>query len=654
MISKKDDIFSEGFGERKIDEIKAHLYSRKTGKIKFKRKKLKKEKVDFKNSWGEGDVKRDLESNDLSKFQKKGPSVFSIFFVIALIFFVGAVSFASFLFLFNKNEVKSEIEMSIVGPNSIKSGEVLEFLVNLENPTDLDYKDVEFVISYPDSTLDAVEKVFVKHKTVKHSEDLVSGGKIGKKFSAILSGIRDEKKEIKITVSYKAGGFSNLLFLNRIYNVKIESSPVTVEMGYPKEVLSKKDFSFDVNILSNNSEILKDLIIIGNYPSGFILSDTNPKPVFSNETQSIFKIDELKAGEKKNINIKGSLTGQNNEEKFFSFALGDTVPFRNEIRTLFSEIEKVISIKRPDIDLIITSNFDNNDGEVIVPAGKRINFDISLANNLSSLMSDLKITTNFSDDLITEREVIAPKGFFNSTEDSIVWDKNTDRFLKSLSQNESVKEIFSLKVKDLNQIAGYFKDPKIILDFGVEGTNFNDENSGGYMKEKFKKVIKIPTNVYLETDIFYERGPFENVGSIQPKVGEATTYTVAWKIFNSSSDIFDVEVSAKLPPYVNYINNVSPKNAYISYDKDKREVTLKFKKIDAFIGYRTDPKSVYFQVELVPTAPQIGKKPTVVGEKMVKASDRFTNREIEIKVDEKTTAVKNDSISGFEVGTVRE
>jgi hypothetical protein len=144
------------------------------------------------------------------------------------------------------------------------------------------------------------------------------------------------------------------------------------------------------------------------------------------------------------------------------------------------------------------------------------------------------------------------------------------------------------------------------------------------------------------------------VGSVQPKVGEATTYTVAWKIYNSSSDIFDVEVSAKLPLYVNYVNNIFPKNSYFSYNEDTREVKLRFNKIDAFIGYRTDPKTAYFQVEIVPTSPQIGSKPLLVGEKVLKAKDNFIDREIEIKVDQKTTELKNDSIGGFETGTVRE
>lgn len=656
MLNKKNEKEFQNKSNDRIDELKAQLYSRKNDGIKLKRKKLKRTKIDFENTWGQkkNTPNEDQNNPDLYRYKKKGPSIFSIFFFIALIFFVGAVSFASFLFFFDKNEVSSEISMFIVGPNSTESGKVLDFVVKLENPTKLDYTNIEFVVNYPNSTLDPEDKNPIKQKVIKYKGNLLAGGKINQRFLAILSGIRDEKKEIEIKVSYKAGNFSNILFLNKIYQIEIESSPVTIEMRYPEEVLSKSDFNISIDVLSNSSETLTDLIVMGEYPPEFVVSKTEPKTVYSSKSQGIFKVDSLEAGEKKTIEIMGSLVGQNNEDKFFTFSLGDSVPFKNDIRTLFARTEESISIKRPDIDFFITSKFDNDDGEVIVPAGKRVDLDFSLSSNLESLISDLKVTASFSEDLIVKKEIETPKGFYDSNQGKIIWDKNSNELLKSLSQERSIGNIFNIRLKELEDIAGYFKDPEIVFDFEIEGTSFDSENSDGYLKEKFQKVLKIPTNVILETDIFYNEGPFQNTGSIQPKVGEPTTYTVAWKIYNSSSDIFDVEVSASLPLYVKYMNNISPENSYISYNPDNREVTLKFNKIDAFIGYRTDPKTVYFQVEMIPTDPQIGKKPILVNRKTLKAKDNFIDREIELEVKPKRTSIENDSGSGFGTGAVVE
>jgi hypothetical protein len=652
MLDKK----YENKSADKIDEIKAELYSRKTGEIKLERRKLKKERIKFQNTWGEKrQENKNVEANeDLYRFEKSGPSIFSIFFVIALMFFIISVSFASFSLFFQKNEVKNEIDMSIVGPNSIDSGKILNFVVSLENRTKLDYKEIEFIVSYPDSTVDSREKNFIKHESIRHKGGLLAGGELEKNFSAILSGTKDEKKEIEVSVSYKAGNFSNILFLSKVYDIKIDSSPVTIEVNYPKEVLSKKNFTFTIDVLSNSSETLRDLIVVGKYPLGFVVSKTDPVAVFSSNGQGIFKVDQLKPGEKTKIEVSGYLVGQNDEDKFFKFTLGDSVPFRDELRTLFSESEEVVFIKKPDIDLAIFSKMDNSSGDVVAFAGSVVDFNIALSNNLSSLMSDLMITASFSDELIEKKYVDVSKGFYNSNEDKIVWDKNSDSFLESIARNSSVEESFSLKLRDLESITGYFKDPQVVIDFEVTGTNFDNDDSDGYLKENFQKKIKIPTEVILETDIYYENGPFKNIGSTEPKVGEPTTYTVAWKIYNSSSDIFNVDVSAKLPPYIKYINNVSPENSYISYNEDNREVSLKFNKIDAFIGYRTDPKTVYFQVEFVPTSPQIGSTPVVMGQKVLKAKDKFMDRYIEVVAKPKNTSLRSDYLGAPGVGVVRE
>jgi hypothetical protein len=404
----------------RIDQIKSELYSRKEEVTKPKRGTLPKiQRKDIVNTWG--DLPKDNQQNeDLHKFTKKGPSVFSIILGLATVFFISSVAFALFFLNFNKNEIKNDILISITGPNAIKSGDPLTFLINMENPTKLDYKDIEFSIEYPESTIDAESKTLIVNKTIQQQGGLLAGGSIGKKFSAILSGTAGEIKEIQITIFYKSGNFSNTLVSKRIYAVEIDSSPVIIEMEYPKGVLSNKEFELNLNILSNTGETLNDLVVVGRYPSGFKLISSVPEAVFSNISQNVFKVKQLNPGEKKSIKIKGTLIGQNNEDKFFVFELGDSIPFRNEIRTLFSKIEEEVSIKRPDISLAVVSNYDNSSGEIIAPIGKTVLIKTFLSNNLDSLISDIKVTAQFPGDLIYKKDVEAENGFYNSNENKIV------------------------------------------------------------------------------------------------------------------------------------------------------------------------------------------------------------------------------------------
>ena len=645
---------NEKKSQDKIDKLKSELYSRKTGNIKPKRSRLKKDRVEYKNYWGQKEEKKNPNNSaDLYKFKKRGPNIFFIIFFISLIFFVAAASFAFFSFFFDKNEVQGEIKMAIVGPNSISSGEVLDFSIKIENPTRLDYKKILINIEYPESTIDANEEIFTKYKTISLPEDLLSGGSIEKRFSVVLSGVIGEKKEIDINVSYKAGSFSNTLYLKKIYKINIDSAPVTIQIEKPESILSKKDFSFDIEVLSNTNSELENLVVVAKYPRGFILKETQPNPVFSSSGQSIFKIKQLEVGEGKKINIKGSLEGLDDEDKYFHFSVGDSEISKNEIRTLFSESESIISIKRPDVEFVLSSETLRREGFWVVKPGKVIDFKMLATNNLDSTISDVVITSEFNKELIDSRNVDVAKGFYDSNNNKIIWNRSSDKFLGVVEKNKKFREDFSLKIKDLEDVAGYFKDPEIVLDFEVNAVGFGSTEIDGKINEKFQEKIRVPTVVELQTEILYEGGPFKNTGKFSPKVGEPTTYTVAWKISNSSSQISDVEVSAKLPPYVKYLNNVYPKNSYISYKEDTREVNLKFKTIDEFIGHRTDPKTVYFQVEFTPTDSMVGDVPIIVERKFFKAKDLFTESEILLTVEEKKLT-ENPKTEGNGKGQVQE
>jgi hypothetical protein len=326
-------------------------------------------------------------------------------FIISLTFFIAAVSFASFLFFFSKNEIQGGVLMSVTGPNSVESGEPLEFFVSLENNTEFDYQNIEFSITYPKSSIDDVDKLFINHKDVKYPDGLLSGGKIKQRFGVILSGIEEEYKEIKIDVSYKIKGYSNLLFLTKAYNIKIDSSPVNIKVTYPDSVLSKDSFALNLEVMSNSSETLKDLIVVAKYPISFVATETIPKTIFSNTNQGISRIEKIKPGAVEHIKIIGSISGQNKDEKYFTFMAGDAIPFRNEIRTLFAKNENVISIKKSDIGLAVTSAFDNSLGETIVSPDEKIKFSMNLSNNLSSIISDLKINLFVPDNIIDKQKV---------------------------------------------------------------------------------------------------------------------------------------------------------------------------------------------------------------------------------------------------------
>lgn len=110
---------------------------------------------------------------------------------------------------------------------------------------------------------------------------------------------------------------------------------------------------------------------------------------------------------------------------------------------------------------------------------------------------------------------------------------------------------------------------------------------------------------------------------------------------------------AKLPLYVKFLGNTSPENAYISYDEETREVVWRHNKIEAFIGYRTDPKTAYFQVEFIPSAPQVENRPLIIGEKILTANDSHAERAVLVKSESENSSLPDGGSRVFTVGTVQ-
>ncbi|PID83515.1 hypothetical protein CSB11_00905 [Candidatus Campbellbacteria bacterium] len=651
MNNKMNNNFEPQSDDSKIDELKDFLYSRKTGEVKPQRSTLKKrEKIDLNVNWGKEKETEETKKNKEEEFYqykiRRKNSIFYIALILSFLFFVGALAFTFFFVSFSKNEISlSDIEISVIGPNSVKSGEDLPFSVVIDNPSDIVYEDIDLTLTYPASTVKTLEKEFVKTENRQIKKKLKAKGKLVEQFNVILSGNIGEKKDIGIEIFYKGENYSGVLNKQSNYTVEIDSSPVAIELSYPRKVNSSEEFNIDINVLSNVTDTVYDLILVGKYPIGFEVISTNPEPWFVETMENVFKIDEIKPGEKKSIKIKGILKGELGEEKYFNFAIGDTFDFKNEMRTLFAEKQDKITIKKPDINFALVTNEDNEYKDAIYSAGDIVGLDFILENNLSNPISNIKVTADIVGDIYDPISARSQRGFFDSNKSRFTWDKNLSNSFKFLAGKKQIKEKINFSLFDFDKILkNYIKDPEIKLDFKIYGNSLESAEAKSEIYAEFEKKIKLRTNLFFSEKVLYSEGPFENTGEPDPVVGEKTTYTIAWEIKNSSSDVENIKISAKIPYYVKYLDKTSPNGSYFKYNKETRILTLDYKKIDAFTGYKNESKVAYFQVAYNPTAPHVGTSPILIGEKKVIGLDKFTNEKIVLNYNYSTIETKDGSV----------
>lgn len=642
MNFKKPNINEE---DSKIDEMKDFLYSRSTGNIKPQRSVLKKrKKTIIQNNWAVNKKDENTTNDDVYKYKiKKKRSMFYFFLLFSFIFFIGALVFSVYFLMLNKNEISlQEIDISVIGPNSIKSGEDLSFSVIVENMSDLTYEDIDMTVYFPDSTVKSSDREFVKADSREIKKDLLPNSKIKEQFDVALSGSVGEKKDMKIDIFYKGKSYSGFLNKQTTYTVQIDSAPVDIQLEYPKKIISSDEFNMKINILSNVTEPINDLLVVGKYPVGFEVVSTKPESIFT-DTKNVFSIETINPGDTETIAIKGFLRGEEGEEKYFNFIVGDTLPFKNEMRTVFAKQEDRVLLKEPDMSFVVESKNENNNEYDVYSAGGEPIINFNLKNNLSDIVSNVKITADIEGAIYDKKSVKTSKGFFDSNKDRLVWDRTINDAFKSLSSEQFVTDKIAFDILSYDEIiSDGIKNPEINFKFKIFGTSFADAGSQNEIYLTLDKKIKLRTKLDFSEQILYSQGPFKNTGDVNPVSGEKTTYTVAWSIKNTTSDIEDLQVKAKLPIYIKYLNNTSPKNAYFSYNEETREVTLNYKKIDAFTGYNTDVKTAYFQIEYLPTDPHIGSEPVIVEQKYITASDSFTGENIKIENKVSTTKLRDD------------
>ena len=640
----------------KIDEYWRKLYSRKNKNLEDKNLerireiRLKKHQKNLKNDWNDYE---NIDSDDLYRFKKNETNIFTIIFYLSITFFILAVGTAIVVFSLNNNKtlvVNPEIMLESLP--STASGEEYDYKLIINNITDYKIKNLKILIKYQDEVYDYDKEANLFKDEVRIKEILPGETKkIEKRIS--LFGDTNEKKKIDVTFLYEIEGYSIDFSKKKEILVKIDSSPVFVKIIAPKNVKTNDEFELQIEVSSNVNKDLKNLVLIGRFPLGFKNIEINPNPYYSTPQKNIFKIPELKVGEKKIIKFKTKIVGENNESKTVQFIVGSAIDdIKYELKNKFFETKEKIIIKKPNFGI----KFDcsgikkSKDGYWVTGSETDIDCDIHIKNNLDSKISDLKFGILYNDKgPFYEDSINATDGYVDSNKNIISWDRNTKKDFVTLDAYGEKEVKFKLRTKKIKELAGYVKNPEFKLKFKIVGNNYSsdavsEDESNGEVSYSFEKDVRLMTDVGLSTAVNYLDSPFENTGGPQPKVGRKITYAIKWQIYNTTNKIEKVKVIGKLPIGVEFEKIFKPENSYIKYNPRTREISWYLKEVEPYIGYRTDPKTLVFKVSYTPVLADAGQMKTLLTNQVLTAVDDFTGEEI--KVSEKPVNTKTRDKEG--------
>lgn len=571
-------------------------------------------------------------------------------FIASLIFFSCAVAFFLFVTLRGSNIVSTRnVSILVDGPVSAKAGEALSLKVIIENKNNTALEFADLFIEYPEGTRVAKN---LEEELTRFRKSLGTIGPrktVTETVDAVLYGQEGDEKEIAITLEYRTEDSNAISLAEKKYQVHINASPFTLRVSMPKEVSAKQEFEFEVSLVSETNEAIEDVLVFADYPFGFTFQSASPEPSFGNDT---WFLGDLPIGGKRTVKIRGALLGQDGDEKIFRIEGGLVDKnVSQKIGVVYGTSLESVRIVKPSLSISL-SLLGSDAEEIAVYAGRRIDGGITLRNNTPTKIKNARATLGFLGEILEKSSVATSEGFYRSLDATIVWDKNTYDALSEIAPGKNVRLPFSFQAFSPLGSAVRIKNPVIELTAVAEGEHLTEEGVFQNVRVETSHKAKINSDIeFTQRPVYYE-GPFVNSGPIPPKADTETTYTIFWRVVNTSNDLRDISAHAVLPPYIRWMGQVSPATEDLSYNPDQRTVTWRALEIKAWKGIASLPHEVAFQIGFLPSVGQVGQAPELILPASFSGVDSFTSATLSAQGGRATTEATTDAQFRSGDGTV--
>ncbi len=556
----------------------------------------------------------------------------SVLFTFVLLFFVGALGYAYIHFERGTNVISPDkIDIKVTGPVSVVSGEVSEFLVDITNNNSAELIQADLVVQYPDGTKNPEDRTLNLNNQRIDIGEVPAGQTVRRKLSAVFFGEQNLKKNIMYSFEFNIADSTNIFSKDKKVGITIAGSPLTTKITNVKEITNNKELVFDVEVVSNSSEPIKNVQLKVEYPFGYKLTESNIKPVGDNNIWNIGDIEALGA---RTIKLKGVLIGTSNLDKNFRFTLGVSDPKTGQMSTVIATQDQKVSIKDPFV--LTTLDLDGTvSGPLAVKYGDGLRGNIVIVNNLKNTLTDVVVEMRLAGTLIDRTKVAPDGGFYRSSDDIVFWDQSQKTELAVIEPGQRRDLSFNVDViKSRDDLVNIMRRAGSSFVITVKAKRLNENNVPEEITYDTSRELRLMTDLALESYIEHVSGP------VPTKVNTETTFRYVGRITNTANAVKGTVFTAKLPPNATwknkYSSNINAKSIY--FNTAKREITIQMGEIPAGTGSEQKPVEFYFEFGFTPSLVQKESEPVVLIGPRIDATDSFTQTTISGGVDGITTA----------------
>lgn len=548
------------------------------------------------------------------------------FLIISALFFVLAAGIAFYRSFIEPTPISSSnIDIIMKGSPSAKGGEEFPFLIEVGNSNRVDLEVATLILDYPEGV--HITGSSDQNRYSKELGRIVAGTKKAETLLLTVFGKENTKQIIKAHIEYRTAE-SLQIFKTKDYeySVTVSSAPVSITTKIPPELNTGEEFTFEIRLTGNTGTPINDLLVSLTYPDSFVYVGGTPAPTYG---KTIWRVKELAQGKEEVIKIRGTMTGVVDSEKTIEVRVGLEDPNQpREIGTLYTSTRETFSVKKAFVNLSLEISGEEKPNFTVVKSGDKVSVNLSWVNNLNTKIQNAQFQVRVVGDIVDRASIVPSLGVYQSAEDLILWNQQTDRTFTSLDPDQEGIIHFVFTTKSLFESDGsLYRKPEFSVDVTFLGSRISEGFNNAPISLKTSRKIRVSSAVILGTEATYHEGPFQNAGSLPPQAEKETTYTLSWNLTNSSNDVRDAVVSAKLPPYLHWLGKTNPGSG-ITYNEATGEIRWLAGDLPAGTGFNTSAKTASFQVSFTPSISQIGSTPALIYEARFTGVDTFTDTKL--------------------------
>ncbi len=571
-------------------------------------------------------------------------------FLGSLIFFLVCASIAGVIIYRGFNTVSNNnVAVSFVGPVTIAAGTPLDFSVVIKNNNIASMENARLYLTFPNGTVEATNT----SATLLHESDVLgtiaSGTSMTHNVEAVIYGAEHATEQITATIQYSIANDNALYQKKEIYTVEISSAPLAMNINAPSQTPAGAPVNFSLTLSANSNNPPSNVLVTAQYPFGFQFASSTPAPSYSNNSEWLFPA--LSASSTETITIRGYLQGQENDQETVRFLVGTQSQVDpQKLGVIYLAQNQTLTIQRSPVALAMSVGTANGNNVVIQPGSS--NATLTITNNLPVDLLNAVTTVTLNGNALDPTSVNpAENGIYRQSSQAITWDRLSDPDLGVISPGQQISLQFSFATLPASVLAG-LDNGTITLSANVSGQEYGAVSGAAPISSTSTLSARLTTAVGLLAHAVYSTGPFTNTGLVPPRADTPTTYTIVWTLTNSSNTVSGGTVTATLPAYVKWLNNISPSNASVTFDTNSNTITWTPGTLPA--GGAAPVASVAFQVEVDPTVNQVGTAPDIVNDISFNGTDAFVNVPVSASAGSLTTDISSDPTYGGQNGFVQQ